>query len=77
MQEESLTCQRIVYDALQDYDKKICDVKISQELRKSCRFAYQKFKAEVERRANENKQTDKQMKRKQKLEEIEVVKNKN
>ena len=46
MQEEFSTCQRVVYDALQD--KKIYEIEIDQQLRKSCQLSYQKYKAELE-----------------------------
>ena len=71
MQEESLTCQRVVFDALQD--KKIYEIEIDQQLRKSCQLSYQKYKAELERLANEDK-TERDMKRKLKLDKIETVK---
>ena len=57
MQEKSLTSQRIVYDTLQDSDQKIHEINITQDLRKHCRLAYQKYKTEMERITNENKQT--------------------
>ena len=36
MLEESLTCQRVVYDALQACGKEIYEIEIDQELKKSC-----------------------------------------
>ena len=58
MQEKSLTSQRIVYDTLQDSDQKIDEINITQDLRKHCRLAYQKYKTEMERITNKNKQTE-------------------
>ena len=72
MQEESLTCQRVVYNALQD--KKMYEIEIDQQLRKSCQLSCQKYKAELERLANEDKKTERDMKRKLKLDKIETVK---
>ena len=74
MQEKSLTSQRIVYDTLQDSDQKIHKINITQDLRKHCRLAYKKYKTEMERITNENKQTEQTIKRKLKLDEIESVK---
>ena len=74
MQEKLLTLQRIVYDTLQDSDQKIHEINITQDLRKHCRLAYQKYKAKMERITNENKQTEQTIKRKLKLDEIESVK---
>ena len=72
MQEESLTCQRVVYDAMQD--KKIYEIEIDQQFRKSCQLSYQKYKAEFERLANEDKKTERDMKLKLQLDEIETIK---
>ena len=74
MQEKSLTSKRIVYDTLQDSDQKIHEINITQDLRKHCRLAYLKYKTEMERITNENKQTEQTIKRKLKLDEIESVK---
>ena len=57
MLEESLTCQRVVYDALQACGKEIYEIEIDQELRKSC-LSYQKYKEEMKRKADEVKTTD-------------------
>ena len=61
MLEESLTCQRVVYDALQACGKEIYEIEIDQELRKSC-LSYQKYKEEMKRKADEVKTTDRDMK---------------
>ena len=74
MQEKSLTSQRIVYDTLQHSDQKIHEIIITQDLRKHCLLAYQKYKIEMERITNENKQTEQTIKRKLQLDEIESVK---
>ena len=74
MQEKSLTSQRIVYDTLQHSDQKIHEIIITQDLRKHCLLAYQKYKTEMERITNENKQTEQTIKRKLQLDEIESVK---
>ena len=74
MQEKSLTSKRIVYDTLQDSDQKIHEINSTQDLRKHCRLAYQKYKTEMERITNENKQTEQTIERKLKLDEIESVK---
>ena len=74
MQEKSLTCQRVVYYALQD--KKIYEIEIDQQLRKSCQLSYQKYEAELELLGNEDKKTERDIKRKLKLDEIETVKKK-
>ena len=74
MQEKSLTSQRIVYDTLQDSDQKIHEINITQDLRKHYRLPYQKYKTEMERITNENKQTEQTIKQKLKLDEIESVK---
>ena len=55
MLEESLICQRVVYDALQVCGKKIYEIEIDQELRKSCLLSYQKHKEEINRKADEVK----------------------
>ena len=74
MQEKSLTSQRIVYDTLQHSDQKIHEIINTQDLRKHCLLAYQKYKTEMERITNENKQTEQTIKRKLQLDEIESVK---
>ena len=58
MLEESLICQRNVYDALQACGKEICEIEIYQELRKSYLLSYQKYKQEMERKADEVRKTD-------------------
>ena len=63
---------RVVSHALQD--KKIYEIEIDQQLRKSCQLSYPKYKAELERLANEDKKTERDMKPKLKLDEIETVK---
>ena len=55
MLEESLICQRVVYDILQVRDKEIYEIEIDQELRKSCLLSYQKHKEEINRKADEVK----------------------
>ena len=53
--EESLICQRVVYDILQVRGKEIYEIEIDQELRKSCLLSYQKDKEEINRKADEVK----------------------
>ena len=55
MLEESLICQRVVYDILQVRGKEIYEIVIDQELRKSCLLSYQKHKEEINRKADEVK----------------------
>ena len=55
MLEESLICQRVVYDALQECDKEIYEIEFDQELRKSCLLSYQKYKEEMKRKTDEVK----------------------
>ena len=74
MLEESLICQRVVYDALQTCRKEIYEIEIDQELRKPCLLSYQKYKEEMKRKADEVKTTDKDMKRKLKMDEITTMK---
>ena len=76
MLEESLTCQRVVYDALQACGKEIYEIEIDQELRKSC-LSYQKYKEEMKRKADEVKTTDRDMKWKLKMDEITTMKRQN
>ena len=57
--EESLICQRVVYDALQARGKELYEIEIDQELRKSCLPSYQKYKEEMKRKTDEVKTTDK------------------
>ena len=58
MLEESLTCQRVVYDALQACGKEIYGTEFDQELWKLCLLSYQKYKEEMKRKADEVKTTD-------------------
>ena len=52
MLEESLICQKVVYDALQACSKEIYETKMDQELRKSYLLSYQKYKEEMKRKAD-------------------------
>ena len=74
MLEESLICQRVVYDTLQACGKEIYEIEIDQELRKSCLLYYRKYKEEMKRKADEVKKTDRGMKRKLKIVEITTMK---
>ena len=58
MLEESLICQRVVYDILQVRGKEIYEIEIDQELRKSYLLSYQKHKEEINRKADEVKTAD-------------------
>ena len=74
---KKLICQRVVYDALQACGKEICEIEIYQELRKSYLLSYQKYKQEMERKADEVRKTDRDMKRKLKMDEIMTMKRQN
>ena len=52
MLEESLICQKVVYDAVQACSKEIYETKMDQELRKSYLLSYQKYKEEMKRKAD-------------------------
>ena len=73
----TLICQRVVYDAWQACGKEMYEIEIDQERRKSCLLSYQKYKEEMKRKADEVKTTDKDMKRKLKMDEITTMKRQN
>ena len=64
MEEKSLTWQRIVYDTLQDNHHRIHEINLTEDHGKSCYLACQKYKTELERITNENKQIEKTIKQK-------------
>ena len=75
MKELSLVSQRTVYDTLHSNQKvPLHEFSITAELRKSCRLAYQQYKLEQAKINESNAKTDKNLKRKLKMDEIDNVK---
>ena len=75
MKDESLVSQRLVYDVLQS-EKEVWEFPITPELRKSCKLAYSRKLQDDERKKVEKEKSEKKLKRQQKREELEVVKQK-
>ena len=74
MLEESLICQRVVYDALQACVKEKYEIEFDQELSKSCLLSYQKYKEAMKMKAVDVNTTDRDMKCKLKVDEIMTMK---
>ena len=74
LMEESIESQRMVYDHIRSADKPITEIPITNDLIKSCKLAHSRYTAVLEERKKQCKQTDKDLKRKLKGEEIAEVK---
>ena len=76
LMEESIESQRMVYDHIRSADKPITEIPITNDLIKSCKLAHSRYTAVLEERKKQCKQTDKDLKRKLKGEEVAEVKEK-
>ena len=76
LMEESIESQRMVYDHIRSADKLITEIPITNDLIKSCKLAHSQYTAVLEERKKQCKQTDKDLRRKLKGEEIAEVKEK-
>ena len=74
MGEKSLTSQRLVYDAIHDGNARLTDFQITPALRKSCLLSHQKYKMELEKKAEEKQCSNTDLKCKMKHDEISNVK---
>ena len=74
MLEESLICQRVVYDALQACVKEKYEIEFDQELSKSCLLSCQKYKEAMKMKAVDVNTTDRDMECKLKMDEIMTMK---
>ena len=76
LMEESIESQRMVYDHIRSADKPITEIPITNDLIKSCKLGHIWYTAVLEERKKQCKQTDKDLKRKLKGEEIAEMKEK-
>ena len=74
LQETSLNSQRLVYNTLQSNNSKPQEFIITKDLRKSCVLWYQKYKLEWQKAAEKKTKSTRELKRKQKFDEIENIK---
>ena len=73
MEDDSLIAQRLIYDTIKKFGD-ISQFPISKELRRSCKSAYKKMALDNEKKRKEHEQSDKDLKRKAKHDEIDNLK---
>ena len=74
MSKSSLIAQRIVYDRLKSEGIKCHEFSITSQCRKSCKLASSRYKAKLSEDKESRSSSDKNRKRKLKLDEIDIVK---
>ena len=74
MSKSSLIAQRIVYDCLKSEGIKCHEFSITSQCRKSCKLANSRYKAKLSEDKESWSSSDKNRKRKLKLDEIDIVK---
>ena len=73
LEEESVVCQRMVYDHVSSIGKPINQIQITSAMMKSCKLAYSRYNTALEANKNKSAQEVKDRKRKMKMEEIATV----
>ena len=74
--EESVVCQRMVYDHVISTGKPVFEIPITNDLLKSCKLAHSRYTLALEQKRSKNEAEEKSRKRKIKSEEIADVKEK-
>ena len=73
LHQESLVAQRLIYDELKSQECNSTSYKISQDLRKSCMTAYNRYNAQGVKQKEEEQKTEKEREKERLLEEISNV----
>lgn len=74
LQEKSLITQRLIYDTLNCSDLEPHQFAVSSELRKSCKFAHAKYKADLDKQKEGKVAAEKALKRKNTTQELDNAK---
>ena len=73
LQEESVVCQRMVYDHVSSTGKSISEIPITSSMIKSCKLAYSRYSTALQAKKEKSDGETKDRKRKMKMEEIATV----
>ena len=74
LRETSLISQRLVYDTLQSNNAKPQEFIITKDLSKNSMLLYQKYELELQKAAENKTKSTRELKRRQKFDEIENIK---